>query len=163
MWRWSVSRLRKLSYNPRCAFQQWNKGWTRDKKLKKAPVWMSLMLGSHWRDLSVQFKWLVFIVIGGIYLTKKSEELRHYNRFQTAAWKRYFQIDVQAKRFDFGGWVMIGVFWKKESRPILWPQSRLFTRQLYSCLRIVYEWREPTFWKIYRLSFDKYKSELFLK
>jgi hypothetical protein len=37
--------------------------------------------------------------------------------------------------------VNIGVFWKRESRPIEWPQCRLSTRQLFFfCLHMYSLW-----------------------
>ncbi len=50
MRRWSFTGVRKLRVNskPRFAFQQWNRGWYCDKKLKKAPIGMSSMSENHW-------------------------------------------------------------------------------------------------------------------
>jgi hypothetical protein len=53
MWRWSFFGVHELCVDlkPQFAFQQWNRRSSWNKKLKKAPIWMSLMSESHWWHL----------------------------------------------------------------------------------------------------------------
>jgi hypothetical protein len=39
--------------------------------------------------------------------------------FQTPVWKQHLQMHFLAEQPVFGGWWLIGVFWKRESKPML--------------------------------------------
>jgi hypothetical protein len=67
-WRWSffgVHKMRDDNFKPRFAFQQWNSGQTRNKKLK--------MPSSEWARWQKVRKPLV------VSISQKSEQLRLYN------------------------------------------------------------------------------------
>ncbi len=59
------------------------------------------------------------------------------------AWKLHLHMHILAEGFFFGLRGGIGVFWKSESRRILWYQCRIFTRYpfyVFICTSIVYGW-----------------------
>ncbi len=116
MWRWSFHGVRKLRENlkSRFAFQQWNKGWSWNKKLKKALIWISLMPETHWRYV--------------FHKQVKSWDFKTWFRFwqfRTPAWKRYLQMHLLAERFVFSWWwsylsnfisvftsIVYGIYWR---------------------------------------------------
>ncbi len=127
LWRWSFSGVRILrnNFKPRFAFERWNRDYSWNKKLKKkTPIWISLMSENHW--------WYLF------HKEVKSWDSTTWFRiwqFQTSAWKLCLQMHLLAERFVFLK-VMIGVSWKRVSRPVQWHQCRLYTRQRFFCLYI---------------------------
>ncbi len=93
--RWSFSGVRELrdNFEPRFAFQQWNRGWSWNEQLKRH--------SSDWARCQED--------VGGIYFTKKvkswdSTTWLRVLRFQTQAWKGYLQMHLLAERFIFWRW-----------------------------------------------------------
>ncbi len=90
----------------------------------KALIWLSLMSESHW--------WYLF------HKEVKSWDSTTWFRiwlFQTPAYKSVSSNASPGWMVRFLG-VMIGVFWKRESRPIQCHQRRLLTCQIFFCLHI---------------------------
>ncbi len=106
MVRFPVSASWETISNPRLAFQQWNRDWSKKKKkkLKDSLVWMSLKSDSiRWNLFQKEARRRDSTTWFGIW------------NFQTPSWRQYLQMHLLTERFFFG--VKIGVFWKSESMP----------------------------------------------
>ncbi len=110
------------------------------RKPRKALICMRSMWENHW--------WYLF------HKKVKSWDSTTWFKiwqFQTTAWERYLQVHLQDEKFVFFFRVMIGVFWKRESRPIECHPFRLLALQRFPWLhayslcegvtdREVYDW-----------------------
>ncbi len=78
-------------------------------------------------------------------ISRRSEELRPYNLVKNwtisyPGLKAASSNASLAERFVFLG-VMIGVFWKRKSRPTKWHQRSPLAREVFVCLHIYSPWR----------------------
>ncbi len=119
MRRWSFYGVRELigKCQPHLAFQQWNRGWSWHKKLKKSLIWISSMPGSR--------SWYLYHKN-----VKNWGSTACFRDWQVPTLVRswYFSMHVLAERFVFGGDGRS--FMKRVSRHIWRHQCRLLSRQL---------------------------------
>ncbi len=134
MWRWSFSGV----YSKGCVTLSnpdlLSSSETRKKKLKKARIWMSSMSESHW-CIHFTRKWRADTLQPGLEFDILRSRLKNgiFKMHISHGWTVYF----------LG--TMLWVFWKRESRPILWLQYHPILRKRFFNLLDHSLWDAPVF------------------